>query len=222
MTSPAPVALVTGASRGLGYAVATALGARGMQVVAVARTVGGLEELADAIAAAGGPTPLLVPLNITDDGGLRRLGLALHERWGRLDLVVHCAAHAAPLAPVPHIADKDFDTSVAVNLRATERLITMMHPLLAAAAAGHFIHVTDDLAGAANFGSYGATKAGAEAIVRAWAAESRRTGPRVSVFQPHPMPTALRARFHPGEARERLTPCADEAARLLATLIDGN
>ncbi len=78
------------------------LGARGDQVVALARTVGGLEELADAIEAAGGPTPTLVPLSLTDDGGLQRLCLAIHERWGRLDLVVHCAAHAAPLAPPPH------------------------------------------------------------------------------------------------------------------------
>ena len=221
MSPPATLALVTGASRGLGYAVASALGARGLQVAALARTVGGLEDLADAITAAGGPAPVLVPLSLTDDAGLQRLGLALHERWGRLDLVVHCAAHAAPLAPVPHIADKDFDTSLAVNLRATERLVTMLHPLLAASPAGHFIHVGDDCAGAPYHGSYGATKAGAEAIIRSFAAESARTGPRVSIFRPRPMPTALRARFHPGEDRAALTPCADEAARLIATLVDG-
>ena len=94
------VALVTGASRGLGYAIARALGAAGTRVIAMARTVGGLEDLADEIDAAGGPTPTLVPLSVTDEGGLQRLGLAIHERWGRLDLAVHCAAHAAPLAPV--------------------------------------------------------------------------------------------------------------------------
>ena len=99
------VALVTGASRGLGYAVAKALGARGTHVVAMARTVGGLEDLADAIVEAGGPNPTLVPLSITDEGGLQRLCLAIHERWGRLDLAIHCAAHAAPLSPAAHIAE---------------------------------------------------------------------------------------------------------------------
>lgn len=218
MSAPARVALVTGASRGLGFAVARALGALGVHVAALARTVGGLEDVADAIEAAGGPNPVLVPLSITDDAGLRRMCLALHERWGRLDLVVHCAAHAAPLAPVAHIAEKDFDRSVEINLRGTQRLAGFVHPLLLAAPDGHFVHVGDTGAGKPNYGSYGATKAAAEALVRSWAAESRRTGPRISVFHARPMPTALRARFHPGEDRTRLTPCADEATRLVATL----
>jgi NAD(P)-dependent dehydrogenase (short-subunit alcohol dehydrogenase family) len=218
LSAPERVALVTGASRGLGFAVAGALGAAGVQVAALARTVGGLEDLADAIEAAGGPAPVLVPLSLTDEGGLQRLGLALHERWGRLDLVVHCAAHAAPLAPAAHIAEKDFDTSVAVNLRGTQRLVTMVHPLLGASPGAVFVHVGDQCAGAPFYGSYGASKAAGEALVRSWAAETRRTGPRVVVFHPRPMPTALRARFHPGEAREALATCAEEAARLLATL----
>jgi NAD(P)-dependent dehydrogenase (short-subunit alcohol dehydrogenase family) len=215
---PSRIALVTGASRGLGYATALALGARGDQVIALARTVGGLEELADAIEAAGGPTPTLVPLSLADDAGLQRLGLVLHERWGRLDLVVHAAAHAAPLAPAPHLADKDFDQSVEVNLRGTARLVVMLQPLLAAAPAGRFVHVTDNRAGQPFFGAYGATKAAAEALVRSWAAETARIGPKVLLFHPNPMPTALRARFHPGEDRTPLTPCATEAARLLALL----
>ena len=219
MTDPAgEVALVTGASRGLGYATARALGARGAQVIAMARTVGGLEDLADAIEAAGGPTPTLVPLSITDVGGLQRLCLAIHERWGRLDLAIHCAAHAAPLAPAAHIGDKDFDMSVDVNLKGTERLIVMLSPLLLAAPAGHFLHVTDARAGQPFYGSYGATKAAAEALVRSWAAETARIGPKVSIFAPEPMPTAVRGRFFPGEDRDRLTPCATEADRLLATL----
>jgi NAD(P)-dependent dehydrogenase (short-subunit alcohol dehydrogenase family) len=212
------VALVTGASRGLGYAVARALGARGAQVVAMARTVGGLEELADDIQAAGGPNPTLVPLSMTDEGGLQRLALAIHERWGRLDLAVHCAAHAAPLSPAPHLADQDFDQSVEVNLKGTERLIVMLQPLLAAAPAGRFVYAADSRAGQPFFGSYGATKAAAEALVRSWAAESARIGPRVVLFHPNPMPTALRARFFPGEDTSGLAPCADEAARLLEML----
>jgi NAD(P)-dependent dehydrogenase (short-subunit alcohol dehydrogenase family) len=214
----ARVALVTGASRGFGYAVARALGARGDQVIAMARTVGGLEELADAIETAGGPTPTLVPLSMTDEGGLQRLCLAIHERWGRLDLAVHCAAHAPPLAPAAHVADKDFDQAIEVNLRGTERLIVYLNPLLAPA--GRFVYPADNRAGQPFFGSYAAGKTAAEALVRSFAAESERIGPKVTIFHPNPMPTALRARFYPGEDPSRLTPCADEAARLLA-LIDG-
>ncbi len=213
-----PVALVTGASRGLGYAVARALGARGTRIIALARTVGGLEDLSDEITAAGGPTPTLVPLSLTDEGGLQRLCLAIHDRWGRLDLAVHCAAHAAPLGPAPHLADKDFDTSVEVNVRGTQRLIVMLQPLLIAAPAGRFVHVTDNRAGQPFFGSYGATKAAAEALVRSWAAETAKIGPKVEFFHPNPMPTAVRGRFYPGEDRTVLAAPADEAARLIDTL----
>jgi NAD(P)-dependent dehydrogenase (short-subunit alcohol dehydrogenase family) len=212
------VTLVTGASRGLGYAVARALGSRGRQVIALARTVGGLEDLSDEIVAAGGPTPTLVPLSLTDDGGLQRLCFALNDRWGRIDLAVHCAAHGAPLAPAPHVADKDFDTSVDVNLKGTGRLVVMLQPLLVAASAGRFVYVADNRAGQPFFGSYGASKAGAEALVRSWAAESARIGPRIDIFHPNPMPTALRARFYPGEDGAALARPADEAARMIETL----
>lgn len=210
--------LVTGASRGLGYAVAHALGGRGDHVIALARTVGGLESLADAIEAAGGPTPTLVPVSLTDTAGLQRLGLALHERWGHLAFVVHCAAHAAPLTPAPHLADKDFDTSVEVNFKGTERLIVMMAPLLLARPGGRFVYTADTRAGQPFYGAYGATKAAAEALVRSWAAETVRLGPKVELFHPNPMPTALRARFFPGEDTAALSPCAVEAARMIETL----
>jgi NAD(P)-dependent dehydrogenase (short-subunit alcohol dehydrogenase family) len=215
------VVLVTGASRGLGFAVARALGARGERIVALARTVGGLEDLADAIDADGGPTPTLVPLSLTDEGGLQRLCLAINDRWGRLDLVVHAAAHAAPLAPVPHIADKDLDQSVEVNLRGTARVVVMLAPLIAASPAGRFIYVADARAGQPFYGAYGATKAAAEALVRSWAAESQRIGPKIELFHPNPMPTAVRARFFPSESPEKLTPCATEAARLIETIDAG-
>jgi NAD(P)-dependent dehydrogenase (short-subunit alcohol dehydrogenase family) len=213
---PGRIALVTGASRGLGFAVARALGAKGIHVVAMARTIGGLEELADEIVAAGGPNPTLVPLSLADDGGMQRLCLAVHERWGRLDLVVHCAAHAPPLAPADHIAGKDFAQAAETNFHATHRLIVMTAPLLRASGRGIFVFCADNRAGQHFFGAYGATKAGAEALVRSWAAESERIGPKVHLFHPNPMPTALRARFFPGENRDRLTPCEDEAARLVA------
>jgi NAD(P)-dependent dehydrogenase (short-subunit alcohol dehydrogenase family) len=215
---PSRIALVTGASRGLGYAVASALGARGWNVVAMARTVGALEELADAIEAAGGPSPTLVPLSMTDDGGLQRLCLAIHERWGALDLAIHCAAHAPPLSPAPHIGEKDFDLAVDINFKGTKRLITFLQPLLTARPGGHFVHISDDRAGQAFYGAYGASKAAADALVRSWAEETKRLEPKVSLFQPQPMPTALRGRFYPGEDRSKLSPCEAEAARLLESL----
>ncbi len=213
------IALVTGASRGLGRAVGRALGASGAHVVALARTVGGLEELADEVAHGPGGTTL-VPLDLTDDGGLARMCRAIHDRWGRLDLVVHCAAHAAPLSPADHVAEKDLDRAFAVNARATQRLILMTAPLLRAAPSGQFVHVTDSVAGHKFQTAYGSSKAAAEAMAQSFAAESARIGPRVAIFRPAAMPTALRARFYPGEDRSRLTPCETEAARLLAEVVE--
>ncbi|WP_424926994.1 SDR family NAD(P)-dependent oxidoreductase [Amaricoccus tamworthensis] len=214
----AKTVLITGASRGLGYSLGVMLGAAGYQVIAMAKTVGGLEDLADDIEALGGPTPTLVPLSITDDGGMQRLCLSIHERWGSLDVAIHCAAHAPPQSPAPHVAERDFDQSVEINLRGTQRLVTMLEPLLKAAPDGQFVHVDDDRAGQPFFGAYGATKAAAAAYIRSWAAESRQTGPHVTVFSPAPMPTALRARFFPGEDTEGLASCRSEAARLCAAI----
>jgi NAD(P)-dependent dehydrogenase (short-subunit alcohol dehydrogenase family) len=217
-SAPETIALVTGASRGLGFAVARSLGEAGVHVIAMARTVGGLEELADSVVEAGGPNPTLVPLSLADDGGMQRLCLAIHERWGRLDLVVHCAAHAPPLAPADHVAPKDFAQSAEINLHGTQRLIAMTGPLLKTSGHGRFVFCADNRAGQTFFGAYGSTKAAAEALVRSWAAETVRIGPQVMLFHPNPMPTALRARFFPTEDRSGLTPCEAEAARLLGTL----
>ena len=209
------VTLVTGASRGLGYATAVELARQGAHVIALAKTAGGLEELADDIEAVGGSSTL-VPLDITDEGGLQRMCLAIHERWGHLDLLVHCAAHAVLLSPVAHVAEKDFDRMWAVNARATQRIIAMTEPLLKAADEGTAVFMNDPRAGQKFFAGYGATKAAAQAIVDSWAAETVTIGPRVLMFSPNPMPTGLRARFFPGEDREKLASTSDEAKRILA------
>jgi NAD(P)-dependent dehydrogenase (short-subunit alcohol dehydrogenase family) len=213
------IALVTGASRGLGFAVARALGAAGAHVVALARTVGGLEELDDLITAAGG-TATLVPLDLTDDPALERLGAAIHERWGRLDLWVHTAIHAPPLSPVGHIDAKELDRALAVNLRATQRLIRVLDPLLRLSESGRAVFLTDETGAGQRFhAAYRAGKAGQIEIAAAWAREVEATAAlRVVFAAPPPMPTALRARFYPGEPRDRLADPAVVAERLLAGL----
>lgn len=213
--------LVTGASRGLGRALAEALGARGAEVIALARTSGALEELDDAIRAAGGPPATLVPLDITDDAGLQRLGAAIHSRWGRLDLMVHCAAHAAPLSPVEHIAAKDYDQAQAVNARATRELIRCMDPLLRAAEGGGTAVFFDDPHNAGPFhAAYAASKAAARVLTSAWEAETRAFPLRVIHLTPPPMATAVRARFRPGENREDLAAPRDVARDLLPLVLE--
>lgn len=209
------IALVTGASRGLGHACAQLLAKRGWHVVAVARTVGGLEELDDLIQKAGG-SATLAPMDITDDNAMRQMCLSIHQRWGRVDLWAHTAIHAAPLSPAGHVDAKDFDRSIAVNLRATGLLIGMVEPLLRAAPDGAALFFDDPRAGQKFFGAYGATKAGQIALARSWQAETASIGPRVHIETPAPMPTAVRARFFPGEDRAALSPPLREAERILA------
>lgn len=209
------ITLITGASRGLGFATAKALGGPDHHIIAVGRTVGGLEELDDAIQSQIGTTTL-VPLDITDETGLQNLGKSIFERWGHLDGFIHCAAHAAPLAPVGHIDPKDLDRVWAVNARATQRLITMLDPLLKAAPNGQAIHCHDKQLDAKFSGAYRSSKQAALGYVESWQAESSQTGPKISVFEPNPMPTALRARFFPGEDRTALSNIDEEADRLIS------
>lgn len=211
------IALVTGASRGLGHAVAEALAARGAHVIALARTVGGLEELDDRIQAAGG-SATLAPIDLTKDDAMQGICRAIYDRWGRIDLLVHTAVHAPALSPVDHADPKDYAKTFATNVEGTQRVIRMVAPLLHAAPAGRAVFCTDPRAGEKFFGLYGASKAAEAALVASWAAETARTGPKVESFTPAPMPTATRARFFPGEDRAPLSPPATEAARLMALL----
>jgi NAD(P)-dependent dehydrogenase (short-subunit alcohol dehydrogenase family) len=210
-----PTALITGASRGLGHAMALAL-APTHHVVAVARTQGGLEELDDRIRAAGGEATL-APMDITVPEAMRQLARALYDRWGALDLWVHTAIHAGPLAPAGHLAPKDLDKSIAVNLRATADLIGVLSPLLGPQ--GRAVFFDDPRGGEKFFGHYGATKAAQIALARSWQAEGERIGPRVLILQPNPMGTATRARFFPGEDRAQLATPAQEAQRLLPSIL---
>ena len=195
------IALVTGASRGIGRAAALALAQAGAHVVAVARTEGGLTELDDEIRAATGAPATLVPMDIAEGDGLDQLGLALHQRFGRLDVIVHAAGILGPVTPVSHIEPKQWDRVVAVNLTATYRLIRSMEPLLKAADAGRAIFLTTGLAARpqAFFGPYGVTKAGLENMVRTWADELEQTSVRAVLLDPNAMRTKMRAEAFPGE-----------------------
>lgn len=209
------IALVTGATRGLGHAVACAL-APAHHVVAVGRTTGALEELDDAIRARDGQATL-APMDITVDEAMQQLCRGIFDRFGRLDLWVHAAIHTGPLAPAPHLQNKDFDRCLAVNVKATQRLIAYVAPLLGQE--GRAVFFDDPQAGRPYFGHYGATKAAQIALARSWQAETARIGPRVAVLSPRPMPSALRARFYPGEDRSTLAAPWDEAARLLPDIL---
>jgi NAD(P)-dependent dehydrogenase (short-subunit alcohol dehydrogenase family) len=210
------IALVTGASRGLGFALSLALARQGWHILAVGRTVGGLEELDDRIREAGG-SATLAPLDVTDAGAMDHLTASALTRWGGLGLWVHTAIHASPLQPAALLDLKDFDRSLACNVRATAVLIHLVDPLLRAGG-GQAVFLDDPHAGDPFFGDYGATKAAQMALARSWQAETAAHGPKVSILTPRPCATALRARFFPGEDRTRLAGLHDEAERLVALI----
>ncbi|WP_065328842.1 SDR family NAD(P)-dependent oxidoreductase [Tritonibacter mobilis] len=209
------LALITGASRGLGAALAEAL-APTHHIIAVARTTGALEELDDRIKAAGG-SATLAPMDITVPEAMATLCRGIFDRWGKLDLWLHCAIHAAPLSPAHHVAPKDWQKSLTINATATSVLIPYVAPLLGQT--GKAVFFDDPRAGEKFFGAYGATKAAQISLARSWQQETSRTGPKVKLLTPPAMPTALRARFFPGEDRETLTSPAQAAATLLPDIL---
>lgn len=204
------IALVVGASRGIGYESALALAKAGAHVVAAARTQGGLEELDDAIFAATGKHATLIPFDLVDGGAIDRLGGALYERFGRLDIWVQAAAvmGSAGLTPVAHADPRDFAKVEKVNFTGVYRLIRSLEPLLRASDAGRVVHLTTSVAASprAFWGAYAATKAGAEALMKTWADEIESTPIRVSVLDPGRLRTQLRAQAFPGEEPTDLDP----------------
>ncbi len=212
------IALVTGASRGIGAALALRLAEAGAHVVAAARTVGGLEELDDNIKAAGG-SATLVPLDVKDSAGIGRLALALNERYGRLDVMVGNAGVLPTASPLGHIEPKDWDNVMAVNLTANWQLIRCMDPLLQRAPAGRVVFLTSGIAhyGRAYWGPYAASKAALEALVRTYAAECETTNVRVNLFAPGPTRTRMYLSAFPGADRATL-PTPEQVAKAIVPL----
>ena len=199
------LALVTGASRGIGYATARALAKAGAHIIAVARTQGGLEELDDAIRADGG-SATLVPLSLADLDGISRLGAALHERHGKLDIFVGNAGIAGPSSPLGHIELKAWNDVMAVNVNANFQLVRCLEPLLQQSDAARAVFITSGSANKATAyrGPYAVSKAAVETLARVWANETQTTPLRVNLFNPGPVRTHMRAIVMPGEDPETL------------------
>lgn len=216
------VVLVTGASRGIGYAAAKEAGSRGAHVIAIARTVGGLEELDDEIQALGASTTL-VPLDLTDGPGIDRLGAAIYERWGRLDGLIGNAALLGTLTPVAHIAPDEFDKVMAINVTANYRLLRSLDLLLRQAEAGRAIFVSSSSARSAKpyWGLYAATKAALEALVKSYAGELAVTNVKANIFYPGAVRTAMRAKAMPGEDPQTL-PRPEVVAPRLVDMVSPN
>lgn len=206
------IALITGASRGIGAAIARRYAAEGAQVVLAARTVGGLEEVDDAIraASAGETQATLVPIDLRNGVEIDQLCTAITQRYGRLDILVGNAAILGEMTPVAQVEPDSWDDVVAVNLTANWRLIRGLEPLLLASDAGRAVFVTSGVAGGrAYWGAYAVTKTGLEALVRTWAQETEKTSMRINVVNPGAVRTSMRAKAYPAEDPMTLRPPKD-------------
>lgn len=206
------IALVTGASRGIGRAAAIGLAQAGAHVVLAARTVGGLEEVDDIIRKAGGAATLL-PLDLGDAAKLDALGPSLHQRWGKLDILIANGAMLGPLTPLGHIKDEDWARVLEINLSANWRLIRTLDPLLRLSDAGRGVFVTSAAVQKclAYWGCYSITKSAVDALVKTYANELASTAVKVNLVNPGPVRTAMRRQAFPGEPPESLPPPEDLA-----------
>lgn len=213
------IALVTGASRGIGRALAIELARSGVHVVALARTQGALEQLDDEIRQLGGEATL-VPCDLNDFDALDRLGAALFERWGKLDIFIGNAGMLGPLTPMAHLDMKDWTRVMAVNVTANYRLIRALDPLLRSSGSGRVLFITSGAAHRATmkpfWGPYAISKAALEAMARTYAAETANDGVTVMLANPGPLRTKMRAQAMPGEDPMMLTPPEEFAKKCLA------
>ena len=216
------VVLVTGASRGIGYFAAREAARRGAHVVAVARTVGGLEELDDEIQELGASTTL-VPLDLRDGDAIDRLGAAIFERWGMLDGLIGNAGALGVLSPVPHLAPEEFENTFKLNVTSNFRLIRSLDLLLRQADAGRAVFVSSSSAHSARpyWGLYAASKAALEALVKSYAGEMANTNVAANVFFPGAVRTKMRARAMPGEDPLTLPPPEAVAPALVDMIASG-
>ncbi|MBB3064628.1 SDR family NAD(P)-dependent oxidoreductase [Limibacillus halophilus] len=195
------IALITGASRGIGAAVAKAFAREGAQLVLVSRTVGGLEEIDDEVQALGAPPATLVPLDLQSFEAIDQLGASLFERFGKLDVLIANAGILGALSPTGHIDPKVWQRVIDINLTANYRLIRSLEPLLRQSEAGRAVFVTSGAAQGVRpyWGPYAVSKAGLEALVRNWAGEVTKTNLKINMVDPGGTRTAMRALAYPTE-----------------------
>lgn len=220
------IALITGASRGIGAAIAEAYAAEGAHVILVARTVGGLEEVDDRVQAAGG-SATLVPLDLVQDDGIEQLSANIYDRWGRLDILVSNAAALGQLSPLGHVERTVWDQTLALNLTVNWRLIRSFDPLLRQSSAGRAIFVTSGATRSLPpyWGLYSATKAAMEALVQTYAREVEQTNIRANLVNPGRTRTNMRAAAFPGEDAQTLPPpehVAPTLIRMAEASFEGN
>ncbi len=215
------IALITGASRGIGAAIARRYAAEGAHVVLLARTVGGLEEVDDAIRAAGGAEATLVPLDLADAGAIDQLGASLHERFGRLDVLVGNAGLLGSLSPMGHVEPETWSSVIEINLTANWRLIRSLDPLLRASDAGRAIFLTSGVGSRVvpYWGPYAVSKAGLEMLVKIYAAEMTKTKVRANLVNPGGTRTRMRAEAFPGEDPMTL-PAPEDVTELFVELAE--
>ena len=215
------IALVTGASRGIGYAISKKIAKEGAHVIAVARTVGGLEELDDEIKGNGGSSTL-VPLDLQDFDAIDQLGATIFERWNKLDILVGNAGILGKLTPVGHIEPQTFDDVLAINLTANWRLIRSLDPLLRNSDSGRGIFISSSVAKSCKpfWGAYSSSKAALEAIVKTYATEIEKiSNVKINLVDPGPIRTAMRAKAMPGEDPDTLTTAEQLSESLLPLLL---
>jgi len=217
------IALVTGASRGLGFATAQTLARMGAHIIACGRSKRLLETLDDALKAEGLESATLVPFDLRDYPAIDRLGQAIFERWGRLDILIANAGQLGQLGPIGHVKPDAWNELMEVNVTANWRLIRSMDPLLRIAEAGRAVFVSSGAARRirAYWGPYSVTKAALEALAKSYAAELAETNVRVNIFNPGPLRTAMRAKAMPGEDPNTLPTPADGAAELVKLALPG-
>ena len=211
------VALVTGASRGIGRAVALTLAEQNVHVLLLARTQGGLEDVYDEIVSAGGEATG-VPMDITDYDAIDRLGGVIAERWGQLDIFIGNAGILGPISPVAHMTPDEFEKTLAVNVTANARLIRALESLLLASDHGRAVFLTSGAAYSAKpfWGAYSTSKAALDALVKSWANEQKNTSLKVNLYSPGPVRTAMRAQAMPGENPSTLPTAEDVAPQIIS------
>lgn len=211
------VALVTGASRGIGRAVALALAKQNIHVLLLARTQGGLEDVYDEIVAADGEATG-VPMDLTDYDAIDRLGGVIADRWGKLDVFVGNAGILGPISPVAHMTPSEFEKTLAINVTSNARLIRALEPLLLASDTGRAVFLTSGAAYSTKpfWGAYSTSKAALDALVKSWANEQKNTSLKINLYSPGPVRTAMRAQAMPGENPSTLPTAEDVAPQIIS------